>query len=190
MTRGEFLGELRAGLTGLRQQDIEDIIADYESHFADGRAAGRSDDDVARALGDPVRLARELRVEAGFKRWQDERSTRNLAGVVLALLGLATIDFMLLLPAAGTIIAIFLGFALAVLGFCIGGVVLLISLLPIGFLADLGSQLGRGLAGAGLIAGGIGGGALFVIVVEWTARMLVKYARLHYRLLTTAAQSV
>ena len=43
MTRGEFLGELRAGLTGLRQQDIEDIIVDYESHFADGKAAGRSE---------------------------------------------------------------------------------------------------------------------------------------------------
>ena len=189
MTRGEFLGELRAGLTGLRQQDIEDIIADYESHFTDGAADGRGDAEVAAALGDPARLARELRVEAGFKRWQDEHSTRNLAGIVLALLGLATIDFMLLLPAAGTVIGFFIGFAAVVLALFVGGIVLLVSLLPIGFLADIGSLMRRGLAGACLVAGGIGGGALFILLVEWLARMLVKYARLHYRLLTSATQA-
>jgi uncharacterized membrane protein len=190
MTRGEFLGELRAGLTGLRQQDIEDIIADYESHFADGRAAGRSEQEVAAALGDPARLARELRVEAGFRRWQDQKSAGNLAGIVIALLGLATIDFMLLLPAAGTVIGIFVGFAAVVLALFVCGIMLLVSLLPIGFLADIGSLAGRALAGAGLIAGGIGGGALFILLVEWLARMLVKYARLHYRLLTSATQAV
>ena len=42
MTRGEFLSSLRAGLSGLRQPDIDEIMADYESHFSDGRDAGRS----------------------------------------------------------------------------------------------------------------------------------------------------
>jgi uncharacterized membrane protein len=190
MTRGEFLGELRAGLTGLRQQDIEDIIVDYEAHFADGKTAGRSEQEVAAALGDPARLARELRVEAGFKRWQDERTAGNLGGIVIALLGLATIDFMLLLPALGAIAGVLIGFIAVVFAFCICGVVLLVSLLPIGFLADVGTVLGRGLAGFGLLAGGIGGGALFVLLIEGLARLLVKYARLHYRLLTSATQAV
>jgi len=190
MTRGEFLSSLRAGLNGLRQQDIDEVMADYESHFSDGRDAGRSEQEICAALGDPSRLARELRVETGFKRWEGEHSAGNLAGIVVALLGLATIDFMLLLPALGAIIGFFVGFAAVVFAFCVAGIVLLASALPIGFLADVGSILGRGLAGAGLLAGGIGGGALFVLLVEWFARMLVKYARLHYRLLTSAGQAV
>ena len=87
-------------------------------------------------------------------------------------------------------VLIVLAFAGVVFAFCIAGIALLTSLLPIGFLADVGSMAGRGLAGFGLLAGGIGGGALFLLLVEVLARLLVKYARLHYRLLTSATQAV
>jgi uncharacterized membrane protein len=190
MTRGEFLSQLRAGLTGQRQQDIDDIMADYESHFIDGREAGRSEEEIATALGDPARLARELKVEAGFKRWQNEKSAGNLLGIILALLGLATIDFMLLLPCLGALLGVIIGFAAVVFAFCIAGIVLLASVLPIGFLGDVGTLMARGLAGAGLLAGGIGAGALFLLLIEGLAKLLVKYARLHYRLLTSASQAV
>ncbi len=150
MTRNEFLNDLRAGLTGLKAQDIDDIIADYESHFADGAEAGRSEQDVAAALGDPGRLARELRVEAGFKRWQNERNAGNLLGIVIALLGLATIDFMLLLPALGALAGFLVGFAAVVFAFFVAGGALLVSALPVGLFSDMGSVLGRALAGAGL----------------------------------------
>ncbi|HEX4272788.1 MAG TPA: DUF1700 domain-containing protein [Rhizomicrobium sp.] len=190
MTRGEFLSNLRAGLSGQRQQDIDEIMADYENHFIDGREAGRSEEEIAAALGDPSRLARELKVEAGFKRWQNEKSAGNLGGIILALLGLATIDFMLLLPCLGALFGIMIGFAAVVIVFCVVGVVLLASVLPIGFLGDIGTMVGRGLAGAGLLAGGIGAGALFLMLIEGLAKLLVKYARLHYRLLTSASQAV
>ena len=98
MNRAHFMAQLRDGLSGLHHTDINDILADYESHFADGAADGRSEDEVAAALGDPARLARELRAEVGFKRWEENRSAGNFLGVVLALLGLATIDFII--PAA------------------------------------------------------------------------------------------
>ncbi|HEX3756557.1 MAG TPA: DUF1700 domain-containing protein [Rhizomicrobium sp.] len=189
MTRDEFIGDLRAGLTGLRPQDIDDIIADYQSHFSDGRAAGRSEEEIAASLGDPGRLARELRVEAGFKRWQSERSAGNLGGIIVALLGLATIDFILLLPVLGTVAGVLIGFAVGVLAVCVVGIVLMISALPIGMFAGVGTELARGLAGFGCLALGIGSGALFVLLIEGLARLLVKYARLHYRLLNSAAQA-
>jgi uncharacterized membrane protein len=190
MTRGQFLSNLRAGLTGLRQPDIDEIMTDYESHFIDGREAGRSEEEIAAALGDPTRLARELKVEAGFKRWQSDPSAGNLLGIVLALLGLATIDFMLLLPCLGALAGFLVGFAAVVFAFFVAGVVLLASALPIGLLGDVGSVLGRTLAGLGLFAGSIGGGALLIMLVEWLARLLVKYARLHYRLLTSVNHAV
>jgi uncharacterized membrane protein len=107
MNRANFIAQLRAGLSGLHQGDINDVIADYESHFADGVAAGRSEDQVAEALGDPSRLARELRAEIGFKRWEQDRSAGNFFGVVLALIGLATLDILFLLPVLGFMLAVF-----------------------------------------------------------------------------------
>jgi len=61
MNRNEFLARLRKGLVGLAQAAADDIVADYEAHFDEGRAAGRSEQDVAAALGNPDRIARELK---------------------------------------------------------------------------------------------------------------------------------
>jgi uncharacterized membrane protein len=44
--------------------------------------------------------------------------------------------------------------------------------------------LARFLAGIGLVAGAIGGGALLLIVLDALVRLLGKYARLHYRVLS------
>ncbi|MDP2117588.1 MAG: hypothetical protein Q8J71_09345, partial [Brevundimonas sp.] len=42
MTRAEFMGRLRRGLVGMPAAAADDIAADYEIHFEDGGAAGRS----------------------------------------------------------------------------------------------------------------------------------------------------
>jgi uncharacterized membrane protein len=69
MNRAHFMAQLRDGLSGLHHTDINDIMTDYERHFADGAADGRSEDEIAAALGEPDRLARELRAEMGFRKW-------------------------------------------------------------------------------------------------------------------------
>src|SRR5262249_51809468 len=66
MTKAEFLDTLRRRLSGLPAEEIDDLVGDYDTHFAEGMAAGRSEAEIAAALGDPMRLARELRAEAGF----------------------------------------------------------------------------------------------------------------------------
>ena len=144
MNRAHFMAQLRDGLSGLHYTDISDIVADYERHFADGAADGRSEDEVAAALGDPQRLARELRAEAGFKRWEENRSAGNFLGVVLALLGLATIDFVFLLPFLCALAAIFFALSVACLGCIVGGSYLLFNLLPFGWDTAMGNPAGPG----------------------------------------------
>ena len=39
----------------------EDIVRDYCSHFEEGRAAGRSEDEIAASLGEPASIAREFK---------------------------------------------------------------------------------------------------------------------------------
>src|SRR4030081_3598317 len=98
MNRMAFLHSLGEGLAGLPDRQIDDILAAYSAYFEEARASGRSEVDVADALGDPRRLARELRAESGLRRWENDRSLGNSASALLALGGLAAVDVLLLLP--------------------------------------------------------------------------------------------
>ena len=51
MTRQAFIARLQEGLRGLPPQAVADIVADYDTHFSDGAAAGRTEAEVAEALG-------------------------------------------------------------------------------------------------------------------------------------------
>ncbi len=190
MNRAAFINRLRQGLSGLPQSYIDDVLADYEEHFAEGLANGRSEDDVAAALGDPARLARELRAEAGIRRWENERSAANFVGVVVALLGLATIDVVFIFPFLCVMAGIFFGCAIAFVALIGVGFFFMFSILPFWNLPDFGSTALRVLVGVGLVAGGVGGGALLIMALNFTATLLIKFARLHYRLLDSANDSV
>ncbi len=188
MNRSMFLSELRMGLSGLPQNEIEETMADYEAHFSEGLAAGRSEAAIASALGDPARLARELRAEAGFRRWESERSPGNLLSAVVALLGLATLDLIFLVPFVCAVAAILIAmFGTAIGLFFAGGAIWLLALFPglmaFGSTGILASAAALWLAGLGLIAAAVGLTALTWLLMDVVVRGLVNYARLHFRLL-------
>ena len=183
MTRQDFIARLRAGLRGLPPAAVADILADYETHFADATSAGRSEAEVAAALGDPDRLARELRAEAGLRRWEAERNPSAAASAVFAVLGLGAIDVLVLLPillwAAGTLLGLFVA-AFALFG--VGAAVMIAG--P--FVVSAAPTLTLVLAGFGLMAGGACLGALAGIGGIAGTNALVWYGRLHMRLLKPA----
>jgi len=64
--QSEYLHELKESLTTrLAPEELADILRDYESFFAAGLEEGRSEEDIARELGSPAYLARNLLVEQG-----------------------------------------------------------------------------------------------------------------------------
>ncbi len=129
MTREDFIARLRRGLDGMSSEAVDDIVADYEAHFSEGRAAGRTEDQVADALGDPDRLARELRAAARGEPWDDGRGARGRGrrfsgairfmgmpgwlGLILAVV-VAILILPLVLAIVGTIVGVVLIFALGV----------------------------------------------------------------------------
>jgi uncharacterized membrane protein len=185
MTRQQFINQLRNGLAGLPAKTVDEIAADYETHFSDGAAAGRSEIEVADALGDPTRLARELRAEAGLKRWETERNASAAAGAVFAVLGLGAIDILvllpILLPVAGTLLACFIvsGVLLAVGAMCFAAGPFWILGAPIAAIL---------LVGIGLMALAICLGAVTSLVTVGLMYALVWYGRLHLRLLKPALE--
>ncbi|MES2341489.1 MAG: DUF1700 domain-containing protein [Pseudomonadota bacterium] len=183
MTRQAFLDRLRLGLSGLPAAAVAEIVADYEAHFAEGEAAGRTEAEVAQALGDPGRLARELRAEAGLKRWESERNPSAAASAIFAVLGLGAIDLLVLLPIVLSIAGTLLGLFVAVIAvFGSGGFVFAAG--P--FLDPPGGAAAAMLAGIGLMAAAVSIGALLCLVTVGFVNVLVWYGRLHYRLLKPA----
>jgi uncharacterized membrane protein len=190
MTKTEFLETLRRRLAGMSPQEIDDVIGDYTTHFADAAAAGRSEEDVAAALGDPMRLARELRAESGFRRWEEARTPANFLAVIFGLLALIAVDFVFLLPVLGGLLLFALIAAAAILTFLGIGAWMIVSL----FFGDSPFLAGNetaalGFTGLSFLGFGIGSGALLLILGEVTVRALGHFARLHFTLINRANQA-
>jgi uncharacterized membrane protein len=183
MTRAEFMARLRRGLSALSTNTQADITADYEAHFNDAAEAGRTEEQTAAALGDPDRLARELRAEYGLKAWEEKKSPRNATGAILALLGLGAIDVLILAPILFSVISVFFSIAMVVvIAFVMGGVVMIGGPI-VGYDGGAGIAV---LAGLGLVGGATCIGALTIMAGVGLVNFLVWYARLHFRLLKPA----
>lgn len=183
MTRQAFMARLREGLRGLPPQVQAEITADYETHFADGLAAGRSEEDVAASLGDPDRLAQELRAEVGLKRWEAQRSPSSAASAVFGLLGLGALDVFFMLPVLMGVGGALLGLFAAVVAIFFSGVMVFVT----GPMSGIpGGPAAAVLAGVGLMTGAASLGALLAIATIGLVNAVVWYARLHYRVLKPA----
>ena len=197
MTKQEFLDRLRQGLRGIPRTAGEEIMADMEGHFADGKADGRTEAEIAAALGDPVRLARELRADAGIKQWEEKRSPSNAATAVFAILGLGAIDFLILLPILLVILSILFGLTIAafvifvaiIAVFLAGFAVLMVSFVHSSSLGSAPHGLEGALTGLGLIAGAVSWGALHTLICIGIVNALVWYGRLHLKVINPTTES-
>lgn len=183
MTRDEFLRRLRRGLDGVPQAAADDILGDYEAHFAAASAEGRSDAEVAEALGDPARLARELRLEAGIRRWEEARSPSSAWTAVIAFLGLGAIDILVLLPLLLPAIGVIVGLYGALLALFVAGGATLIAGPFSGFPGGIPAAL---LAGLGLMSAAVAFAALLSIAAIGLVNALLWFGRLHYRVIEPA----
>ena len=138
---------------------------------------------MAAALGDPDRLARELRAEAGAQRWHQEKNPSAAAGAIFAVLGLGAISILFLLPLLMSLAMTLFGFFMAAVGIFIGGGAIMVAGPFAGFPGGPAAAI---LAGLGLMAAASALAALTAIFTIWLVNGVVWFARLHYRLLKPA----
>ncbi len=176
MSRALFISQLRQGLRGLEPDEIDDICADYESHFADAGETGRSETEIAAALGNPAQLAREWRAESGLRNWETKSSPKNFLRAGWALVGLMAFDVVVILP---LVLGLLFGAGVATYVFYVFG--------RTGFGLMTGLFFGDGmvapaLVGLGMVCGAISAVAVIALLLGLGMRLLGRYARLHYRL--------
>jgi uncharacterized membrane protein len=98
MKQEAFIQKLQHELGGLSKQAVDEIVADYREYIGDALSAGRREEEIIAALGDPVKLGRELKAQANYRQWEQRRSFGNLARVVASIAGLGLLHIFLLLP--------------------------------------------------------------------------------------------
>jgi len=175
MSRADFVARLKTGLRGLSPEASAEILADYESYFAEGVQAGRTEAELTQALGDPSRLAAELRLGFDVRRWQQDRSARSAVRMIAGVLSLGVLDLLLLVPLGMTAIGCVLGlvFALGVVLF--GGYLLVTG--P--FDAPVGGPAAAILRGVGIVSAGVAGLSASSLLGLGVAHALAWYARAH-----------
>jgi uncharacterized membrane protein len=178
MSRTLFIARLRQGLKGLAPDQIDEIVMDYEAHFSDAIAAGRSEIDVAASLGDAMQLGNELRAEAKLRRWEERRNPHTFVQASLGLIGLQAFNIFILLPvilalAGCVLLAAYVLYIVGSTGLHLLG----------GLLSGNGNVLVPSLVGLGLIAGVVGIGSLLALLLGSGLGLLGRYVRLNYRLL-------
>ncbi len=137
-----------------------------------------------------MRVARELRAEAGFRRWEEDKTPGNFLGVIFGLLALLAVDFMFLLPILGSLLVFVLASFAGVMALCGVGIFLIFS--PMVNLFTLGDQslsVASGFAGLALLGFGVGSGALLLLFGDLVVRGLGHFARLHFTLIKRANQA-
>jgi uncharacterized membrane protein len=102
-------------------------------------------------------------------------------------LGLATIDVVILLPVLMTVGGVLLGFFVAGIGLFIGGVSMLTHSM-MGRMTMSMDPMTVSLAALGLMSLGVALSALVVPAVVGLLNLLGRYGRLHYRLLQPALE--
>ena len=61
MTKYEFLRIIEEGLKDFPPKELQDILYDYEEHFNNGRADGKTDQQIISELGDPYSIINQYR---------------------------------------------------------------------------------------------------------------------------------
>lgn len=178
MNKEQFLSQLNKSLQRLPASEREDILQDFQEHFEIGISTGKTEEEIAKGLGSPQQIAKEMIVTYRLEQVEETSSTGNILRAVWAVIGLGFFNLVIVLGPflvlAGIILSGWLmgiSFAAAPLLFVFN-----IAIYPAGFsMFEMFSSL---------LLSGIG---IFIIiamfyVTRWIAKGFIKYLNFNARM--------
>ncbi|GGB52521.1 DUF1700 domain-containing protein [Virgibacillus dakarensis] len=97
MTEKQFMDQLNASLKKLSTEEKQDILQDYQEHFAIGKAEGKTEEQIADALGSPNKIARELLAMYHLEKAETNVTAGNMFRAVWAGIGLGFFNLIIVL---------------------------------------------------------------------------------------------
>ncbi|WP_445487591.1 HAAS signaling domain-containing protein [Niallia sp. 03133] len=97
MTKEQFLKQLHSALNRLSHEERQDIIQDYEEHFLIGLEEGKTEKEIADALGSPNQIAKELLASYHLEKVESTVTTGNIFRAIWAVIGLGFFNLVIVL---------------------------------------------------------------------------------------------
>jgi uncharacterized membrane protein len=161
MSRNEFLEILGGSLRGLSQQEIEDILYDYEEHFRIGMENGKTEEQIANELGDPKNIARMYKASSNINEAETNPSPKNILKAIFSAMALGIFNFVIVFgPFIGIIFLLIALYGISV-GLIYGGFATAFGTIRAQFLPV---EIGIGLNPVTFISLGIGMTALGILL--------------------------
>ncbi|NLX62295.1 MAG: DUF1700 domain-containing protein [Tissierellia bacterium] len=121
MNRDEFIKVLKEELKDLPPAEVEDILYDYEEHFEVGLSKRKTEEEIAKELGNPRTIAKSYKVNYKINNAEKNPSTKNIFSAILAAVSLGFFNLVFVLGPfiglVGLLIGIYgMGFGLSITG--------------------------------------------------------------------------
>ncbi|WLV25103.1 DUF1700 domain-containing protein [Aciduricibacillus chroicocephali] len=108
MTKHEFMKEMERSLNALPSEERNEILQDFEEHFAIGLAEGKREEEIADALGSPDQIAREMNANRHISTANKNASFGNMVRATWAVIGLSFFNIIVVLGPFVAIVGIIL----------------------------------------------------------------------------------
>src|SRR4030042_631838 len=97
MDKKDFIKKLSAYLSGIPEEERQDVVNDFEEHFKEGLLEGRTEEEISDSLGDPKILANQLRASILISEAEKTTSASNITRAVFATLGVGFFNLLFVL---------------------------------------------------------------------------------------------
>lgn len=181
MKKADFLRTLERNLLALPVQERRDILADFEEHFNSGQALGKSEEEVARELGDPQTLAGQY-VELPAPQ---QNKGNSVVQSIFAALALLLFDVILVIPIFATLLGIWVSLWSVDLALGLSGLAgFVTAFLPWWVSApSVLARFGLFFLALAVIALAVLMGIGMVYVTKWSLRGLIGFVKAHVRII-------
>lgn len=185
MTKEKWLEKLKKSLTGLTKEEIEDIMADYKEYFYDALEKGRTEEEVTNSLGEPLKLAKQLKADSRIKTAQANMNPKNVLKAIFAIVTLSLFNLIIMLGPITAIIGLIFGGAVAGLGILGGGIISFFGILLFGSSALTGIGFSLTLPLALLLGLCLSSLGILILILDfwfgkWVFNLLVKYFKFNF----------
>ncbi|MGE6590815.1 DUF1700 domain-containing protein [Bacillus mycoides] len=99
MNKSEFLEQLSSSLRNMPSLEKKDIISEYETHFISAKQDGKCEEEIARKLGNPKTIAKELNVSYAIHNADNKRSFKNMITALFSVMSLSVLNFTFIIIA-------------------------------------------------------------------------------------------
>jgi uncharacterized membrane protein len=127
MNRAEFLNSLNSQLSRLSQEERNDILYDYEEHFSIGLEQGKTEEEIAKSLGDPRLISRQFIADSMVKQAVETKSIGSITRAVFAIAGLGFLNLIITVPIFFSLFAVLISLFAAAFSIAVSGLALILA---------------------------------------------------------------